>query len=95
MNKLIGFAIPVLIFLGMKMYHKADASSDVQDQLIEICQLDEPCENAVNTHFKKCFEQNYSMGGRRRGGRLDTNNLLGCINSKSGELVFTIEKPES
>lgn len=94
MNKLIGFAIPVLILLGMKMYNKSDASSDVQEELIEICEMDETCENAVNSHFKKCFEQNYTMGSRRRGGRLDTNNLLGCINSRSGELIFTIEKPE-
>ena len=46
MNKIAGYALPILLLLAFKFYNKSDDHSDVHEQLIQICEFDEACEKA-------------------------------------------------
>ena len=83
---------PILLLLAFKFYNKSDDHSDVQEQLIQICEFEEACEKAVEYHFDSCFEENYSIGTNRRGAKLKVGELLGCINQKMGKEIFYLEK---
>ena len=92
MNKIAGYALPILLLFAFKFYNKSDDHSDVQEQLIQICEFDEGCEKAVEYHFDSCFEENYSIGSNRRAAKLHVGKLLGCINQKMGQEIFYLEQ---
>ncbi|MGB5634254.1 MAG: hypothetical protein WBM44_25520 [Waterburya sp.] len=83
-------AIVVTVILGLKFHSKASTAKEVEQEMIAICSSDQDCTKAVNTHFKSCFDDSYSMGSRRRSSSLDTQKLVGCINSNSGVEFFGI-----
>ena len=76
--------------IGFKFFNKANTAKAVQQEMISVCSVDQDCANAVNTHFKSCFDASYSMGSRRRASSLDAEKLARCINSNSGVEFFEI-----
>ena len=88
LSRLIGFvAVAGLVFAG-KFYHKSSAAGEVKQKLLDICQDDSRCVSAVDTHYDTCFESSYNLGGRRRSGRLNGEQLTNCINEQAGEAYF-------
>lgn len=84
------FVIALTATLGFKFHSKANTAKEVKQEMIAVCSSDQDCTNAVDTHFKSCFDDSYSMGSRRRASSLDTQKLAGCINSNSGVEFFGI-----
>ena len=84
------FVVVLTGILGYKFYNKASTAKAVQQEMISVCSIDQDCANAVNQHFKSCFDASYSMGSRRRASSLDTEKLASCINSNSGVEFFEI-----
>ena len=76
--------------IGFKFYNKSSTLADTRGHLIEVCAGDGECAQAVDTHFEGCFEDSYSMGGRRRSASLDASALVDCINTRSGVPHFEI-----
>lgn len=74
--------------IGLKFYNKASAHDDVRGQLVALCDGDAVCERAVETHFDTCFESAYRMGGRRRSARMETGQLVQCLNAKADRVYF-------
>ncbi len=89
-KKIGTFAIALTAVLGFKFHSKASTAKEVKQEMIAFCASDQDCSSAVNAYFKSCFDDSYSMGGRRRPSSLDTQKLAGCINSNSGIEFFGI-----
>ncbi len=81
--------------IGFRFYNRSQTEAEVRAQLIEICEDDASCAQAVETHYEGCFEESYSLGSRRRSGSMDATTLVSCLNTRSGEEHFEIEEPES
>jgi hypothetical protein len=89
-KKLLVGLISAAALIGMKFYNKASAHNDVKARLVELCEGDNQCVTAVNTHFQGCFDSAYKMGGRRQSSRLDSDALVGCVNSRAGKPYFMV-----
>jgi hypothetical protein len=90
MKRVAGVVLGVALVLGLKFYNKNAAAHDVKARLVEICEKDSACVAAVDKNFDTCFEQAYKMGGRRRSSSLESDKLVQCINSRSGEPYFAV-----
>jgi hypothetical protein len=90
-NKAIAAVLGVAAMLGMKFYNKASAHDGVKQQLVALCESDPGCQQAVETHFEACFDAAYKVGGRRRASRLEAGQLVGCLNSRSGQPYFSYD----
>jgi len=93
-KRLAGVVVAVVAILGMKFYNKASAHDDVKARLVELCEGDEECQAAVDAHYDACFDASYKMGGRRTASRLDLDALVRCVNQKSGESYFAVDKEQ-
>jgi hypothetical protein len=93
----------ILIFLaivagivGWKFYNKSQARTAAKTQLTTICNsnkaVEKECLAAIEQHYDLCFDDSYTLGGRFRSSGLDSEKLANCINSKSGEPWFTVQK---
>jgi hypothetical protein len=78
--------------IGSQSILKANAAKDIKAQLVGACDQDQACLSSVNAHFDTCFNDSYSLGGRRRAGRLDGNKFATCLNQKAGKDYFSSEK---
>ena len=92
MKRVAGVVVGVALILGLKFYNKNAAAHDVKARLVELCDKDSACVTAVDRNFDACFEEAYKMGGRRSSSRLDSDKLVQCVNSRSGEEYFTSSK---
>lgn len=92
MKRVLGAVVSIALILGLKFYNKNAAAHDVKARLVEICEQDSACVTAVDRHLEACFEQAYKMGGRRRSSRLESEQLVQCINTRSGEPYFSVSK---
>lgn len=82
------FALMVTIFLGTKYWNKSTTAKDTKQQMLNICDVDNDCQKAVETYFEKCFENHYSLGNRRRAGSLDHVKFADCVNEGAGAAYF-------
>jgi hypothetical protein len=93
-KRLAGALVAVVAILGMKFYNKASAHDDVKARLVELCEGDAECQSAVDAHYDGCFDASYKMGGRRTASRLDLDALVACVNQRSGEPYFAVDKEQ-
>ena len=89
LRKLGGIVLVVAVIIGMKMYNKQSTSKEVKAELVKLCEGDQKCVAAVETHFEGCFDSSYSIGGRRRSGKLDSDQLVACVNQRAGVEYFS------
>jgi hypothetical protein len=87
-QRLAAILVGVAFVLGMKFYNKSSANKEVKAHLMALCEGDAGCQTAVGTHFDGCFESAYKMGGRRSSSRLESEQLVLCINSRAGKPHF-------
>ena len=93
--KRIGLGVvSIIVVVGFKFWNKAESHDSIKDQLIELCSGDSDCVLAVEQNFDRCFEHNYSIGGRRRSGSLNENSFLNCFNTIAGKQYFFISEVE-
>jgi hypothetical protein len=90
MNRLVGAVLAVGVILGMKFWNKQSAYKETKARLVSLCEGDAACVSSVGRDFDACFESAYSMGGKRQGGKLGAENLVRCLNQKSGEQYFAV-----
>jgi hypothetical protein len=93
-KRLAGAMLGVVAVLGMKCYSKASAHEDVQARLVALCATDDECVADVRKHYDACFEASYDEGGRRTASRLDVDDLVRCVNSRSGVPYFAVYREE-
>ena len=82
----------VAILVGLKFYNKSSDGRAVKAKLVELCEGDVKCTQSVQAHFDSCFESAYKMGGRRRASHLEAEQLVECLNSRSGQPYFASAK---
>jgi hypothetical protein len=92
MKRVAGAVIGVALVLGLKFYNKNAAAHDVKARLVELCEQDSACVAAVDRSFDACFEQAYKMGGRRQSSRLESDQLVKCVNDRAGQAYFAVSK---
>ena len=87
-------AAPVMLVIGftvgMKFYNQSATAKDAKQAMLSVCETDVECSGAVNTYFERCFDSSYSMGSRRRAGRLNSQKLADCINKGAGVAYFQV-----
>jgi hypothetical protein len=84
LGKIVGGAVVVAAVVGMKMHNKGATEREARETLRNLCAGEAACLEAVETHFDACFESAYSMGSRRRSASFDGQEMVQCINTKSG-----------
>lgn len=81
-----------IVALGMKFYNKSADAQDVKAHLVSLCESDSRCVKSVEDNFQACFDSAYKLGGRRQGARLETDQLVSCLNQRSGQPYFAAQK---
>jgi len=81
-----------IVALGMKFYNKSADAQDVKSHLVSVCADDARCVKAVEENFEACFESAYKLGGRRQAAYLESDQLVSCLNSRSGQPFFAARK---
>jgi hypothetical protein len=85
----LGLVLAAAVF-GYKFYDKGQTKSATRTQLEQACAADADCLQSVAQHFEGCFDDAYSIGGRRRSSSLDSDSLVGCLNGKAGKPHFSV-----
>jgi len=93
-KRLAGALLGVVAILGMKFYSKASAHDDVKERLVALCAADAECVADVQKHYDACFDSSYRMGGRRTASRLNVDDLVRCVNTRSGVPYFAVYQEE-
>ena len=88
MNRIAGFVIPIAIFVGLNFHNKEDTRDELRQELIQVCEADASCEQAVSRYFERCFENAYKLATRTRSAKLDMSKFVICINQRSGQDLF-------
>lgn len=91
-KRILGALVGVAVLIGMKFYNKSSSHDEVRARLVELCAGDASCGRAVEQHFESCFDASYKLGGRRQSSHLEAEQLVSCINSRSGKEHFTFDK---
>jgi hypothetical protein len=95
LRQILIFLVIVGGVMGWKFYSKSQARTSTKTQLVTICASDKAtekdCLSAIDSYYDNCFDNSYSLGGRRQSGGLDSRNLADCINSKAGQPWFAVE----
>lgn len=87
-KQLVGAVVVVVAVVGLKVHGKARAERETRQALVDLCEGDEDCLAAVDEHFDACFGKAYDLGGRRRAATLDVEEMVECLNSRSGNDWF-------
>jgi hypothetical protein len=89
--KKILIALPLLAaVLGWQYYSRNNEAAETHAKMIGMCGDDKACVAAVDQYSEACFKDNYSMGRRRQGVRMD--DFVSCVNEKSGVQHFEVVK---
>ena len=91
LRRLGGVVLVIAVVIGFKVYNKQSTFKEVKARLVQVCENDQKCIAAVETHFKSCFDSSYSMGGRRRSSELRSTELVSCINQRAGANYFSVQ----
>lgn len=92
LRRLGGVALVIAVVIGFKVYNKQSTFKEVKARLVELCENDQKCLAAVETHFEGCFDGSYKMGGRRSASELRSADLVSCINQRAGVDYFSVQK---
>lgn len=83
----IATALPIAAaVLGWQYYTKGQEATQMKARMIEICGGDAPCAAAVEQHAAACFNDNYRIGRRSQGVKMD--EFVACVNDRSGTQFF-------
>ncbi|MBI2214819.1 MAG: hypothetical protein HYU52_14325 [Acidobacteria bacterium] len=93
-RKLFGVVIALGLFFGVRTYNLNSAKKDVRQEMQTLCETDEKCKAAVETHFDVCWDKYSSLGSRHKGPSVDIEKLANCVNASAGEEYFTVTKDE-
>lgn len=85
LKQAMGIVLGIGIILGLKLYNRVATHDELRAKLVATCDKDGACVEAVNRHFEGCFEENYSLGGRHRGGGVDADGFMKCFNARAGQ----------
>jgi len=86
--KKIAIAIPVAgAFIGWQYYDKGQEAVEMKARMVEMCSGEAPCIAAVEQHAEACFSDNYRMGRRSQGVKMD--QFVACVNDRSGTQFFS------
>lgn len=86
--KKIAIAIPVAgAFIGWQYYNKGQEAVEMKARMVEMCGGEAPCLAAVEQHAEACFKDNYRMGRRSQGVKMD--QFVACVNDRSGTQFFS------
>jgi hypothetical protein len=89
-RRLAGVLLGVAAILGLRFYSKASAHDDVKARLVALCATDAECVADVGKHYDACFESAYKAGGGRTSYRVDVDELVRCVNTRSGVPYFAV-----
>jgi hypothetical protein len=92
MNRVVVGLLGVALLFGMKFFNKSSDSKAVKARLVALCESDTRCVQSVEAHFESCFESAYKLGGRRKSSKLETGELVQCLNGRAGESYFASAK---
>jgi hypothetical protein len=85
--KRILIAIPlVAAFAGWQYYTKSKEAKEMKAEMITMCGGETACAAAVEQHAAACFDENYRMGRRSQGVKME--EFVSCVNSRSGTQFF-------
>lgn len=76
------------LLYGWKFHNQSKTNVDVQQHLLSVCASDSRCISDLQTHYDRCFNSNYDLGGERKIARLTGRKLIDCINRRSGHSHF-------
>ena len=86
-TKKILIAIPLAAaFFGWQYYNKGQEAKEMKANMLSMCAGDTPCIEAVEKYAASCFDENYRMGRRRQGVKMD--EFVACVNRSSGTDFF-------
>lgn len=85
--KKIMIVIPlVAAFAGWQYYQKGKESKEMKAQMVGMCGDDKACVDAVDKYAETCFGDNYRMGRRSQGVKMD--EFVACVNQHAGAEIF-------
>jgi hypothetical protein len=80
-------AIPLVgAFAGWQYYSKSQESKEMKARMITMCEGEAACLAAVEQHAAGCFDENYRMGRRSQGVKME--EFVTCVNTRSGTQFF-------
>ena len=83
----IAIAVPIIAaVIGWQYYNKGKEAKQMKADMITMCEGDTPCVAAVEQHAETCFNNNYRMGRRSQGVRME--EFVACVNQRSGTEFF-------
>ena len=86
-TKKILIAIPlVAAFAGWQYYTESQESKEMTARMITMCEGEAACLAAVEKHAAGCFDENYRMGRRSQGVKME--EFVTCVNTRSGTPFF-------
>ncbi len=94
-KKLLFGLLAVAVALGFKFWNKSSSHDAVKTRLVQLCEGDAGCQRAVDQHFEGCFESSFKLGGRRTASHLETEQLVKCLNERSGTPHFAVAAEET
>jgi hypothetical protein len=92
MNRVVVGLLGVALLFGVKFFNKSSDSRAIKARLVELCESDKRCVQSVEAHFEACFESSYKLGGRRKASHLEADELVQCLNRRSGQPYFASAK---
>jgi hypothetical protein len=88
--KRIAIAVPIFgAGVGWQYYTKGQEAVEMKAQMVAMCEGEAPCVAAVEQHAETCFNDNYRMGRRSQGVKMD--EFVACVNDHSGTQFFISE----
>lgn len=83
----IALAIPILgAVVGWQYYRKGQEGEQMKAEMVAMCDGETPCVAAVEQHAAACFNDNYRIGRRSQGVKMD--EFVACVNDRSGTQFF-------
>ena len=79
-------AVLVAAFAGWQYYTKSKDSKEMTARMVTMCGGEAACLAAVEQHAAACFDENYRMGRRSQGVKME--EFVACVNSRSGTQFF-------
>jgi hypothetical protein len=79
--KVLAVAVGIAAMVGVKAYSRAASQDDVR-QLLELCEGEDVCEQAIETHFDVC-----SLAERIDGGS-GARAFAQCLNTRAARVYF-------
>jgi hypothetical protein len=80
-RKVLAAAVGIAVMVGVKAYSRAATQDEVME-LLALCEGDDVCEQAIETHFDVC-----SLADRTDSGS-GTRAFVQCLNARADRVYF-------